>query len=262
MQPGRYPRILPAAPAGYAGPPSAPGNPIEASKEQSKKRLSSQPRPERLVNGQRAIELVELLKSLPEDRSTSLFKRLREKGDPAAVISESRGPASEGASPSKSDYYTEYKQHQSSMEGELIANNPRSFPVLPPIDPAVLARSNLLRPWLPEPAWGQLSENLVQKRMSHTNLHFISYSNEAEPHLTIPPEYPDPQEQPVEYCDERLQYLQVGFWTDIKVSNDFVAKVISVYMINHSSDYSTQISSLLTWSSSGKSTVPGFSFMP
>ena len=99
---------------------------------------------------------MELLKSLPEDRSSALLKRLREKGDPGTVVSESQEAGSEADSPSKSDYYAEYKQHQSSLEGELMANNPRVFPVLPPIDHVVLAKSNLLRPWLPESAWGQL----------------------------------------------------------------------------------------------------------
>ncbi|KAI0512804.1 hypothetical protein F5B22DRAFT_294743 [Xylaria bambusicola] len=244
MQRGRYPRILPAAPAGYAGQSSASGNPGEPGKE-VKKRLTSQPRPgacldcrtrktkcdglrpactncskrghavcvypERLVNGQKAIELVELLKSSTEDRSNALLKRLREKGDPSIVLAESRGGPSEGSSPSKLDY-VEYKQHQSSLEGELMANNPKAFPILPPIDPIALARSNLLRPWLSDIVLSQLD------------------SNEAEPNLTAPSEYSEPQEQPIEYCDERLQYLQVGFWTNIKISNDFVAKVISVYM--------------------------------
>ncbi|KAI1418772.1 hypothetical protein F5Y12DRAFT_468188 [Xylaria sp. FL1777] len=241
MQRGKYPRILPAAPAIPAGQSSTSGNPGEAGKE-PKKRLSSQPRPgacidcrtrktkcdgvrpacsncskrgnsvcvypERLVNGQKAIEFLELLKSVPGERSNTLVKRLKEKGDPALVLAEYRGTTIESGSPSKPDHW-ESRHHQSSLEGELMANNSNSFPTLPPINPTALARSNLLRPWPSDSVPGQL---------------------DAVPRLTSPSEYPESKEQPIKYCDERLQYLQVGFWTDIKVSNDFAARVISLYM--------------------------------
>ncbi|KAI0183512.1 hypothetical protein EV127DRAFT_376650 [Xylaria flabelliformis] len=37
-------------------------------------------------------------------------------------------------------------------------------------------------------------------------------------------------ERPANYFDERLRYLQADFWTHIGVSNDFTAKVISLYL--------------------------------
>ncbi|KAI3329588.1 hypothetical protein F4824DRAFT_481941 [Ustulina deusta] len=246
MQRGKYPRILPAAasPAISAGQSSTSGNPGETGKD-PKRRLSSQPRPgacidcrtrktkcdglrpacsncskrghavcvypERIVNGRKAIEFVELLKSLPEERSNVLLKRLREKGDPAIVMAESRRRVSEDGSPSKLDNW-ESRQRPSSLEDELMANNSNVFLILPPIDPAALARSNLLRSWPPN------------SLPSHLGF------NGAVPHITGPSEYPEPPEQLVEYFDERFQRLQVVFWTDIEVSNDFAARVISVYM--------------------------------
>ncbi|KAI0417055.1 hypothetical protein F5X98DRAFT_342024 [Xylaria grammica] len=244
MQRGKYPRILPAAPTAPAGQSSTYGNPGGTGKE-PRKRLSSQPRPgacidcrarktkcdggrpactncskrgqsvcvypERLVNGHKAIELVELLKSLPEERSTALLKRLREKGDPASVIAEFKGGTNEGGSPSKLDSW-EPRQPQSSLEAELMANNSRGFPALQPIDPIVLARSNLLRPAPPGLLPGHLD------------------FGEAVLPQVASSEYSETPGQPGEYCDERLQYLQVGFWTGIKVSSDFAARVISTYI--------------------------------
>ncbi|KAI0432189.1 hypothetical protein F5Y09DRAFT_354010 [Xylaria sp. FL1042] len=228
MQRGKYPRILPAAPLIQAGQSSTPSNSGEASKE-PKKRLSSQPRPgacldcrtrktkcdgvrpacgncakrgtsvcvypERLMNGQKAIEFVELLKSSSEEHSNALLKSLRENRDLSIAITHFKRATSESGSPSKSDNWE--STNQSTLEGELMANNSKAFPTLPPITPAYLARSSLLRPW---------------------------------PSDSLPGQYPESQEQSGKYCDERLQYLQVGFWTDIKVSNDFTARVISMYI--------------------------------
>lgn len=36
--------------------------------------------------------------------------------------------------------------------------------------------------------------------------------------------------QDIDYCDERLRDLDVSFWTDVKVTNDFAARVISLYI--------------------------------
>ncbi len=73
--------------------------------------------------------------------------------------------------------------------------------------------------------------------MCHTNPSNLRGFNGAVPHITGPSEYPEPPEQLVEYFDERLQRLQVVFWTDIEVSNDFAARVISVYMVSIYQDF-------------------------
>lgn len=36
--------------------------------------------------------------------------------------------------------------------------------------------------------------------------------------------------QEIEYCDERLKNLNVAFWTEVEVTNDFAARVISLYL--------------------------------
>ncbi|KAI0805335.1 hypothetical protein GGR55DRAFT_690676 [Xylaria sp. FL0064] len=243
MQRGKYRRILPAAPVIHAGQSSMSGNPGEAGKE-PKKRLSSQPRPgacvdcrtrktkcdgvrpacgncakrgttvcvypERLMNGQKATEFVELLRSSPEDHSNALLKSLRENHNNSSVISHFKRATSESGCFPKSDDWE--STNLSSLEGELMANNSKSFPTLPPITPASLARSNLLHPWPSDSLPGRLNPM------------------DVGPPIIAPSEYPEAQGHPVEYCDEGLQYLQVSFWTDMKISNDFAARVISIYI--------------------------------
>ncbi|KAI0435589.1 hypothetical protein F4803DRAFT_567533 [Xylaria telfairii] len=238
MQPGRYPRILPAAPVLHLGQSST-------SKE-SKKRPSTQPRPgacmecrtrktkcdgvrpacsncskrgitaclypERLVNGPKALELVNLFRSLSDERSTALLKRLREKDDLTAVLAEYRDLAEDGDLSSKSASWESGKQRTSSLESELMAHNPNSFPNFLPIDPTLLARSGLLRP--------QPSASLP----AHSGDEDTVNPNAA------PSGSAEPPEQYADYYDARLQYLHVGFWTDMRVSSDFAARVISLYL--------------------------------
>ncbi|KAI0405614.1 hypothetical protein F4802DRAFT_606649 [Xylaria palmicola] len=268
MQPGKYPRILPAAPvirAGQASASSSPGGTGSTGKEPAKRRMSSQPRPgaciecrarktkcdgtrpacshcakrgqaacvypERLVNGHKAIEFIELLKSVSEERSTSLLKRLREKGDLTIVLAEYRGGAEDGGSPSKLEAWGS-RQRQISLEGELMAHYQKAFPFLRPIDPKVLARSHLLRHRPPSSGSSQaaysyfcieetvLTSDIPAERNAENDANFGAGTSD----------FLDPPQQPIEYCDERLQHLKVDFWTDIKVSNDFAARVISLYI--------------------------------
>ena len=34
----------------------------------------------------------------------------------------------------------------------------------------------------------------------------------------------------ISYCDERLRELDISFWTNVKVTNDLAARIISLYM--------------------------------
>ncbi|KAI1747898.1 hypothetical protein F4782DRAFT_543213 [Xylaria castorea] len=244
MQPGKYPRILAAAPTIRARQSCTSSSP-EGMGKKRKKRQSSQPRPgacvkcrarkskcdgvrpacstclkrgitaclypERLVNGPKAIELVDLLRSLSDERSTSLLKRLRERGDIAALIADFRDSGKESDSPSKL-ISCNPRKHMTSLESELMAHNPKSFPNLPIMDPIILERSHLLRPY-----------------SADSSAVHLSGWDAGNPNA-IPSGSTESIEQPDDYYDERLKYLQVDFWTSIRVSNDFAARVISLYM--------------------------------
>ncbi|KAI0554357.1 hypothetical protein F4679DRAFT_597404 [Xylaria curta] len=243
MQLGRYPRILPAEPIIQAEQSSTSDN-FEGTGKESKKRQSSQPRPgacagccarktkcdgirpacrscsrrgiirctypERLVNGRKAIELVDLLRSLSEERSTALLQRLREGVDLAAVLAEYRDDGDKSNPPSKSTLL-EPTNNKDSLESELKAHYPISFPSLPPINPSILAKSDLLRP---QPS---LSSAI------RLNGRDIVIPN-------APSELSQLPEKSANYYNEKLKYLQADFWTHIRISNDFTARVISLYL--------------------------------
>ncbi len=93
------------------------------------------------------VEVLRLLKSLPDNRASDLLRILRENDDPATVLSRFRGDRV-GDQPYlvPDSEYEATPAAQNSLESELGAKNPTSYPALAPVLLSVLAESNLLRP--------------------------------------------------------------------------------------------------------------------
>ncbi|KAI0391177.1 hypothetical protein F5Y17DRAFT_468381 [Xylariaceae sp. FL0594] len=246
MQPTRYPRILPATPVKQPG-DSTPSSASERPDGEKKRRASQHARPgacvecrnrktrcdgirpactnctrrglplcnypERLVNGHKSMEMLELFKSLREDRAIALLKLLRERGDATTVLTEFKSGQDEAGSLRPSDAHGSVRHHNS-LERELMAHNPQAYPVLLPIDPGALASSNLLRPKASLPVTSQSNTT-----GSQYDYHPIM-ENEKDGH----------SEQEPHYCDDRLHNLRREFWTDIDISSDRVARAISLYI--------------------------------
>lgn len=94
------------------------------------------------------VEVMNLLKSLPDERAFELLRILRENDDPATVLSTFRGDreGGGGAHPQPDQETEAPPVSRNTLESELMAKNPVSYPPLLPIIPSVLAESNLLRP--------------------------------------------------------------------------------------------------------------------
>ncbi|KAI1483801.1 hypothetical protein F4774DRAFT_366536 [Daldinia eschscholtzii] len=164
--------------------------------------------------GPEAMELLELLKSLPINEAFALLGALREEENPAIVLSglkddslddhtvplglDTRGPI----------------PPRSMLELELMANNSKAYHALRRISPAALAKSDLLR---------QIRPSMKDYHINSPPPTGTTLEGRHFPLLIKPGEE-------VSYCDERLRNLQVGFWTDIAVSNDFAARVIDIYI--------------------------------
>ncbi|KAI1373399.1 hypothetical protein F4677DRAFT_429521 [Hypoxylon crocopeplum] len=157
-----------------------------------------------------AMEVLELLKSLPQEHAYALLAVWREGGDTATVLSTFKERTAEGepAAPGSTPART-------LLESELMANNPRAYPLLRPINASVLARSNLLHPLRPSSTEAgeidpppPMSTNSVGRQF----------------------QLPTGSGHEFGYCDERLHDLQVDFWTDVAITNDFAARVISLYI--------------------------------
>ncbi|KAI1812280.1 hypothetical protein GGS20DRAFT_558587 [Poronia punctata] len=243
MQSGKYARILPAAPVRQSGESSTP-SPKESEPDSRSRRRPTQTRPgaciecrnrktkcdggrpacshctkrglplcvypERLVHGHKSIELLELFKSLSEDRAVALLKLLRTKGDTSIVITEFKGNIGEDT-PFPPDSSGSIR-HRNSLERELMTHNPQAYPVLLPIDPVALAGSSLLRP----------KRHAAQSGLTVEDGNWNPNSTAIEAY--------EVSKQLPEYCDERLHNLQVEFWTNIGISSDYAARVISLYI--------------------------------
>lgn len=92
------------------------------------------------------VEVLRLLRTLPDDRAANLLWVLRRNDDPATALSIIRGDTEEHTSNSgiNPDHETP-PTARDSLESELMTKNPAAYPPLLPIIPSVLAKSSLLR---------------------------------------------------------------------------------------------------------------------
>ncbi|KAI1417601.1 hypothetical protein F5Y13DRAFT_151386 [Hypoxylon sp. FL1857] len=166
-----------------------------------------------------ATELVELLKSLPEDQALGLLASLREKGDATSVLSEFKGmPDASG-------------RVRPDIESELKAKYKNAYPPLEHIVPSVLAASNLLKS-----DFGVISSDkdvhhdIQQTQVGRSDIDRNMASpidiDSAVSHFRSPLS----SGQGPDYFDNRLRGLKIGFWTDIEITDEFAAQVISLYL--------------------------------
>ncbi|KAI1763894.1 hypothetical protein GGR53DRAFT_520682 [Hypoxylon sp. FL1150] len=219
MQPRRYPPILPAGPVEQEDPGSGrrrlrPGACSECRLRKvkcdgllprcsncTKRQMNFCVYVDKAKAGPEAMEMVELLKLLSKDHAVILLDALRSSGDPATALSIFKERANaDGTAPARSK-----------LELELMAHNPGAYPPLRPINAVDLASSNLLRP---------LQRSAEQDGNSPSPM-----SSDRQFHLPIS------QMQEVGHYDEQLRNLQVNYWTDVAVTSDFTARVISLYIM-------------------------------
>ncbi|KAI1772241.1 hypothetical protein F4818DRAFT_180178 [Hypoxylon cercidicola] len=221
MQARRYPPILPAGPLEQETPASGRRLRLGACNECRQRKVKCDGVRPRCSNCARrgatfcvyvdkpksvpeAMEVIELLKLLSKEHAAVLLGVLRSSDDPAEALSMFKERANaHGTAPARSQ-----------MELELMAHNPAAYPPLRPIDASDLASSNLLRPVRPTKESGSDSPPSINSPLA------------ADRQFQLPV---NPR-QNIEYYDERLQNLQVDFWTHLSVTNDFTARVISLYI--------------------------------
>ncbi|KAI1116659.1 hypothetical protein F5Y14DRAFT_406146 [Nemania sp. NC0429] len=155
--------------------------------------------------GPTAMQWLDRLKTWPKHRALILLNSLRARDNLNTVLSEF---------PQPEQAIEALGTPSSLLEAELMATNPNAYPVLKPIDISVFTQSRLLHPTTNAFGPGKSSGGTFIDQDSSVR-HF--------------PDLKDPTEA-IQYCDERLAYLQADFWADVAVSNDFTARAISLYM--------------------------------
>ena len=211
-----------------------------------------------------AQELLGLLKTLPEYRAFAAIRLLRaSNGDCAAALSVLK--AGEGDVPTPPEHNTDRDAaavQTSTLEMELSCRHPVAYPVQPRVVAAVLLNSNLLHPVPsaqppPSSARSPLSLGLTGRpadsnlagssSLARHGVQPIVPEGPAYPHVSLQAPYIDadsavnsyrflesstaPQTPPVQYCDHRLEALRISYWTSVPVSDNFAARVISLYLV-------------------------------
>ncbi|KAH6871684.1 hypothetical protein B0T10DRAFT_417034, partial [Thelonectria olida] len=158
------------------------------------------------------LELFDLLKSGPESQALDILQILRCHNDletALSIVQARRGP---GRLTSGQEW-TPISTRHLRLEYELMARNPVSFPPLQPFEASILNRAVL-----------------GTGRISTTDSEDISSSSNSEPN-------PFPAQHPTRHpistlrsCDERLEDLDMSFWTSVRFPNDIAAKIISLYL--------------------------------
>jgi hypothetical protein len=203
-------------------------------------------------------QVLELLKSLPERHASDLLDILRRMGDPAAALAVFNDSMGGGARQQKAHGTHAVTYSQITLESELMVKNPVAYPSLHPLEASKLAKSLLLQPSregvssiedhryvLPYEIVIMASVDFGQPLLSLNPTDYpetqtgTSGMNPAE---TLPVDAdsairrfrstasPDKRAKEISYCDDRLHDLNISYWTDIDVSNDFAAQVISLYL--------------------------------
>ncbi|KAI1170406.1 hypothetical protein F4777DRAFT_583947 [Nemania sp. FL0916] len=174
--------------------------------------------PEKIGSAHSAVEIVNLLQSLPRTDGDSLVNLLRAGGDPSAVLAAFQQGIREGKALDSAG-----ELHHSLLEAELISQYPKAYSFLPEIDTHALARSTLLRPVsAPAPAPAPIGGKSPPVFFLAERADPVSAASPGKLHA-----YSSHQ---LKLCDERLRTLPVGFWTDLDISGDLAARVLSLYI--------------------------------
>ncbi|OTB08659.1 hypothetical protein M426DRAFT_159274 [Hypoxylon sp. CI-4A] len=167
-----------------------------------------------------AFELLDLLKSVPGDQALKLLWSLRDTSDIASVLSGFKDAGVESSSA------------RLELESQLSMKYPNVYPALEQIAPSVLAASNLLQSDYNNLSGGedvlrdmrpaQVSRSDTD-RSATTPVDAGSAVGHSGSRRSVA--------QATDYIDKRLQSLDIGFWTDVSVPNDFAARVVSLYLM-------------------------------
>ncbi|KAK6223525.1 hypothetical protein QIS74_03469 [Colletotrichum tabaci] len=156
------------------------------------------------------------------------------------------------ARPSEHDAGRAIRSTQSPLEFELMVKNPVAYPALRHVPLTTLERDGLLRPSRLRRSksvdyqYNGLRQHPSPNSKSTAKLMdgLPTYENDDEEdddddnnndmfHLDAPSSRTsDESRYPVPFlCDERLRDLKISYWTDVSVTDDYAARVISLYLM-------------------------------
>ncbi|KAK8072433.1 hypothetical protein PG996_005781 [Apiospora saccharicola] len=182
-------------------------------------------------------EVLELLQSIPEQRAIDILRLFRTTGDSAKVLYLVKGSVDGERDRFLQDATrTMPTPDLTTLELELMSKNSVAYPQLRRVSVSELEERNLLRPF--NLARTQVaeetnaSESLFPKEYTMGTIRVDVDAAAA----CIRAQGPAQQlpERRGKLCDERLNWLDIGFWTKVPIPSDYAAKIISLYIeIDH-----------------------------
>ncbi|KAG7123089.1 Nitrogen assimilation transcription factor nit-4 like protein [Verticillium longisporum] len=183
-----------------------------------------------------SYEVLQILKAAPEPEALDILRMLRANRDPSAVLAVLKDSTSSNPTPSEPGADHSYTNlSRSRFEHELMRNYPTAYPVIRPLP-------------LPRPETFDASPAPYLRRTRSMDqrtilgIHLSGYGLPGD-HMTGSSYLADTEDNPfltetsggiaptlVPICDERLHHLDMSFWTDIPLSNEFATNVISLYL--------------------------------
>ncbi|KAF9769855.1 hypothetical protein IL306_012652 [Fusarium sp. DS 682] len=155
------------------------------------------------------LGLFDILKTAPETQAIDILRVVRSHADLDTAVSIiqprlTKQIGGHGRSPEHPRYL--------GLESELMARHSLAFPALQPLESSIL------------------------KKFLSTGRTLTTQDDENTPMTNSDPNpFPahDPAQSPapaLSLCDERLEELNIGFWTSVPIASDLAAKVISLYL--------------------------------
>ncbi|KAG6990450.1 Nitrogen assimilation transcription factor nit-4 [Fusarium oxysporum f. sp. raphani] len=157
------------------------------------------------------LDLFDVMKSGPESQAIHILRVLRCHSDLDTIFSIIR-PRISLTPHISSQQQTRGPTRHLGLESELMARHSLSFPALQPLE------SSILKAVL---STGRISATDSENAGSPIDFE----SNPFQTHH--PRQYPTPILHP---CDERLEKLNISFWTTVPIPSDLAAKIILLYL--------------------------------
>ncbi|KAF5694350.1 Aromatic peroxygenase [Fusarium denticulatum] len=163
-------------------------------------------------------DFINLLLSLPIDQATDMLQRFRDNPESLTVLLSIQSSSSTNFTFQPSNLRSARAiapPTGSATEFELNAQFSMAYPRIPPVD--LQSLRTLLR---------QHGDSQMKPRGTDITLDLPSGpQNQGETQGLM-------LASPGEYCDSRLEKLQINYWTKVPVSNELAAELISFYITN------------------------------
>ncbi|EXA30436.1 hypothetical protein FOVG_18172 [Fusarium oxysporum f. sp. pisi HDV247] len=176
---------------------------------------------QRIKEAEQILELFNLLRTGSENQALESLRILRSHNDVESVLNILKASRSQEQCPQGREQAPISTRHLG-LEYELMARNAVVFP------PLQAPGSNLIKVAL---STDRLSTTLDERSESPLrDGASVSADSEADQFSAHRPIYIKRAISTLRLCDERLEELNMSFWTSVSISDDVAAKIISLYL--------------------------------